>query len=145
MRCLTASRVALLLVRDATRSLLPRKGTSFAQRLPLGEDRAPLGVHDCVSPSEKTREIEDRVYANAHAAAFHLFSGTGNAIPQATAFLNTAKANLKRANEREQLYIIAAIDAWIKRDTRKAMPYGKPSRAPSSLPLTRLRSSQSYC
>lgn len=62
------------------------------------------------------------VLANAHAAAFHLFSGIGDATARATEFLNTAKANLKLANEREQLYI-AAIDAWIKRDIRQAIAH----------------------
>ena len=60
--------------------------------------------------------------ANVHAAAFYMFSGTGDAIAQATDFLNSAKAHVTRANEREQLYI-AAIDAWIKRDIRSAISH----------------------
>ncbi len=60
-----------------------------------------------------------------HAAAFYMFSSTGDALASATDFLNSAKAHVTRANEREQLYI-AAIDAWIKRDIKRTMPYGKP-------------------
>ncbi|MDF5730246.1 MAG: hypothetical protein PUP92_20055 [Rhizonema sp. PD38] len=42
--------------------------------------RTPSGkqaTHDCISPSEKTTEIAN---ANAHVAAFYLFSGTGNVV-----------------------------------------------------------------
>lgn len=60
--------------------------------------------------------------ANAHAAAFYLFSGTGDTIACATDFLNAAKAQFSSANEREQLYI-AAIEAWTKRDIKSAIAY----------------------
>ncbi len=58
--------------------------------------------------------------ANAHAAAFYLFSGTSDAVTQATQYLNVAQAHLKRTNEREELYI-AGIDAWLKRDIQSAI------------------------
>ncbi|KYC38989.1 hypothetical protein WA1_33895 [Scytonema hofmannii PCC 7110] len=60
--------------------------------------------------------------ANAHVAAFYLFSGTSDTIARATDFLNAAKAQLSSANEREQLYI-AAIEAWTKRDLKSAIAY----------------------
>jgi hypothetical protein len=62
------------------------------------------------------------VIANAYAAAFYLFSGTGDTFAQAANFLNAAKTHLAHTNEREQLYI-AAIDAWAKRDIRSAITY----------------------
>ena len=62
------------------------------------------------------------VLANAYAAAFYLFSGTSDAVTQATDYLNAAKANLNRANDREKLYV-AAIDAWIRRDIQEAIAH----------------------
>lgn len=57
--------------------------------------------------------------ANAQVAAFYLFAG-GVALTQATSYLNVAKANLKRANDREKLYV-AAIEAWANRDIAQAI------------------------
>ncbi|MBX9256088.1 tetratricopeptide repeat protein [Desmonostoc muscorum CCALA 125] len=60
--------------------------------------------------------------ANAQVAAFYLFAGGSVGFTQATSYLNVAKANLKRANEREKLYV-AAIEAWANRDIQQAIAH----------------------
>ena len=60
--------------------------------------------------------------ANAQAAAFYLFAGGSVALTQATSYLNTAKANLTHANDREKLYV-AAIEAWANRDIPQAIAH----------------------
>ncbi|MEH1947246.1 MAG: hypothetical protein V7K77_09840 [Nostoc sp.] len=52
--------------------------------------------------------------ANAQVAAFYLFAGGSIALTKAKSYLNLAKSYLKRANEREKLYV-AAIEAWANR------------------------------
>ncbi|MFN6534892.1 MAG: tetratricopeptide repeat protein [Nostoc sp. EkiNYC01] len=60
--------------------------------------------------------------ANAQVAAFYLFAGGSLGLTQAASYLNVAKANLKKANEREQLYV-AAIEAWANRDIQQAIAH----------------------
>ncbi|MEH2109659.1 tetratricopeptide repeat protein [Nostoc sp.] len=60
--------------------------------------------------------------ANAQTAAFYLFAGGSVALTKAKYYLNVAKANLKRANDREKLYV-AAIEAWANRDIAQAIAH----------------------
>ncbi|WP_392534864.1 tetratricopeptide repeat protein [Nostoc sp. C117] len=60
--------------------------------------------------------------ANAQVAAFYLFAGGSFGFTQATSYLYVAKANLKKANEREKLYV-AAIEAWANRDIQEAIAH----------------------
>ncbi|MEH1822203.1 MAG: tetratricopeptide repeat protein [Nostoc sp.] len=59
--------------------------------------------------------------ANAQVAAFYLFAG-GVALTKAKYYLDLAKSHLKRANDREKLYV-AAIEAWANRDIAQAIAH----------------------
>ncbi|MEH1824654.1 MAG: tetratricopeptide repeat protein [Nostoc sp.] len=60
--------------------------------------------------------------ANAQVAAFYLFAGGSVALTKAKSYLNLAKSHLKRANDREKLYV-AAIEAWANRDIAQAIAH----------------------
>ncbi|MEH2112103.1 tetratricopeptide repeat protein [Nostoc sp.] len=60
--------------------------------------------------------------ANAQVAAFYLFAGGSVALSKAKSYLNLAKSHLKRANDREKLYV-AAIEAWANRDIAQAIAH----------------------
>jgi hypothetical protein len=62
------------------------------------------------------------VLLNTHAAALNLFSETAAAPIGAAPYLQTAKANLTNATEREQLYFYA-INAWAQRNVQQALVY----------------------
>ncbi|MEH1938432.1 MAG: hypothetical protein V7L14_32960 [Nostoc sp.] len=66
--------------------------------------------------------------ANAQIAAFYLFAGGSVALTQARLYLNVAKANLKKANDRQKLYV-AAIEAWVNRDIAQAIAGNIPDTA----------------
>ncbi|MEH1766739.1 tetratricopeptide repeat protein [Nostoc sp.] len=60
--------------------------------------------------------------ANAQVAAFYLFAGGSVALTKAKYYLNLAKSYLKRANDREKLYVVA-IEAWANRDIAQAIAH----------------------
>ncbi|CAN1212871.1 Tetratricopeptide TPR_1 repeat-containing protein [Tumidithrix helvetica PCC 7403] len=51
------------------------------------------------------------ILANAHAAAYYLAQENAGSHQQALSYLNEAQKRLKRANERERLYVLAT-EAW---------------------------------